>query len=254
MMSSAGTYLYGFTDRQCQAPPDLRGLAGAPIHLVPFGDLAAVVSDHPVQRLMPLRRHVEPHHAVVRHLSTHATLVPAAFGHISETEDEILAVMQGNYDDIRAELARLGHCCEMSVTLRWSVDNVFEWLVRHNRDLRTLRDRVFKNRQPSMNEKLQVGAQFEATLSRERELLTKVMLDGFAGVIGESVTVPPRDERVVCQASLLVHRQSVAAFEEAVPSVAGRFNADFTLGYGGPWPPYSFVNLRLGGARQASHN
>jgi len=248
-MSSAGSYLYGFTDRQCQPPPDLRGLANAPIHLVPFGDVAAVVSDHPVVRLMPLRRHVEPHHLVVRHLSANATVVPAAFGHISETEDEILAVMRGSYDDIRAELGRLGQRCEMSVTLRWSIDNVFEWLVRHNRDLRTLRDRVFKNRQPSMNEKLQVGAQFEATLTRERELLTKVLLDGFTGVSCDSLTTAPRDERLVCQATLLVDRHKTAAFEEAVPAVAARFNSDFTMSYSGPWPPYSFVNLRLAAAQ-----
>ncbi len=54
-MSQAGAYLYGFTDRGFQPPPDLRGLRGAPVEVIGFADLAAVVSDPPVQRLMPAR-------------------------------------------------------------------------------------------------------------------------------------------------------------------------------------------------------
>ena len=79
-MSNAGRYLYGFTDRNFDPPPGLCGLRGAPVRLVSFRDLAAVVSQHPVQRLLPSRSNVEPHHRVVRHVSAQAALVPAAFG------------------------------------------------------------------------------------------------------------------------------------------------------------------------------
>jgi hypothetical protein len=244
-MPNTGCYLYGFTDRRCAPPPGLRGLAGAPVRLLSFGDLAAVVSDHPVQRLMPQRRHVEPHHAVVRHVCANGALVPAAFGHISETDEDIVHVVRANYDAIRAEIERLGHRCEMTVKLRWSVENIFDWLVRHNADLRELRDRVFRNRQPSMNEKLQVGAQFEATLARERGRLTALLLDALSGVTLDVQQSPPRDERMVCLVALLVDRPRGTEFDAALRVAATRFNGDFTLDYSGPWPPYSFVRLRL---------
>src|SRR5262245_23489816 len=102
-MSNAGTYLYGFTDRAFQPPPDLRGLRDAAISVIPFGDVAAIVSEHPVQRLVPARRNVEPHHRVVRHVSSQAPLVPAAFGHVGGSDADILAVMQGHYAEIRRE-------------------------------------------------------------------------------------------------------------------------------------------------------
>jgi hypothetical protein len=244
-MSTNGSYLYGFTDRQFQPRPELRGLGGAPVHILPFRDVAAVVSPHPVQRLMPLRSNLEPHHRIVRHISTEASLVPAAFGHISESPDDILGVLRANYDEIREELERLSGKCEMTVKLSWSVPNIFDFMVRQDRALRDLRDRVFRDRQPSMNEKLQVGSAFEATMTRERERLGRALLGALSAVTCDVVTTPPREEKTVTHAALLVARTRTADFEQLIETAARLFDANYTLQYSGPWPPYSFVRLRL---------
>jgi hypothetical protein len=250
-MASVGNYLYGFTDPAFQPGADLRGLAGMPVRVISLGEVGAAVSRHPVQRLMPLRTNVEPHHRVVRHISSKATLVPAAFGHISDSEAQILDVIRVNYDSIREELHRLDRTCEMGLKLSWSVNNVFEHLVRHDRALRELRDRVFRHREPTMNEKLQVGGAFEATLTRERERLTRMVLGAFDTVARDSVSVPPRSEKVICQASLLVDQSRAAEFQQALERAAALFDANFALEYSGPWPPYSFVRLRLQPPRNA---
>lgn len=244
-MADMGRYLYGFTDRQFDPRPDLRGLGGLPVRVIPFRDLAAIVSAHPVRRLMPSRSNVEPHHRIVRQVSAMAPLVPAAFGHISETEQQIQAVLERNYDEIRGELVRLAHKCEMTVKLRWNVENIFECLVRGSRELREMRDQVFREPVPSLNAKLKVGAAFEATLERERQRLTAVLLDAFEDVICGSVCNAPRDEKTACHAAFLVETARTNEFVQALGPAAGRFNADFTLNYSGPWPPYSFVQLRL---------
>jgi hypothetical protein len=244
-MVNVGSYLYGFTKPGCQPSPDLRGLANAPVRVIAFRDVGAVVSRHPVQRLMPLRRNVEPHHRVVRQISSGATLVPAAFGHISESDAQILAVMRGNYEDIHDELERLDRKCEMGLKLWWNVSNIFDHLVRNDRTLRELRDRVFRRREPTMNEKLQVGGAFEATLTRERERLTRVLLGAFAPLTHDSLCSPPRAEKTVCQAAILIDQERVPDFRRALEGAAALFDAHFSLEYSGPWPPYSFVRLRL---------
>ena len=251
-MGNVGNYLYGFTDPGFQPGADLRGLAGAPVRVISFGDVGAAVSRHPVQRLMPLRSNVEPHHRVVRHISSKATLVPAAFGHISDSEAQILDVIRVNYNSIREELHRLDHKCEMGLKLSWNVSNIFEHRVRSDRALRELRDRVFRHHEPTMNEKLQVGGAFEASLMRERERLTRVLLGAFDTVVRDSVSLPPRNEKVVCQASLLIDQSRTTEFQQALEAAAGLFDADFRLEYSGPWPPYSFVRLRLQPPRHGS--
>jgi hypothetical protein len=244
-MANVGNYLYGFTDPGCQPPPNLTGLAGAPVRIIWFRELGAVVSRHPVQRLMPLRRNVEPHHKVVRHISSQAALVPAAFGHISDSDGQILAVMRGNYDSIRQELHRLDRKCEMGLKLSWTVGNIFDHMVRSDRALRELRDRVFGRHEPTMNEKLQVGGAFEATLTRERERLTRRLLGAFDAVTCDSITNPPRAEKTVCNASILIEQGRMDDFRRALEGAAGLFDANFSLEYSGPWPAYSFVRLRL---------
>jgi Gas vesicle synthesis protein GvpL/GvpF len=244
-MSQAGAYLYGFTERGFQPAPDLRGLRGAPVEVIGFADLAAVVSDHPVQRLMPARSNVEPHHRVVRQVSSEATLVPAAFGHVGDSQADILAVLRGNYDEIRQELARLAGKCEMGLKVRWNVENIFDHLVRTNRGLREARDRVYRGREPSMNEKLQLGAQLEATLNAERQRLTPVILAAFRQIASDVVDTPARDEKTISHTALLVDRHRLGDFEAAMRHAVTLFDASVAFEYTGPWPPYSFVRLRL---------
>jgi hypothetical protein len=248
-MATVGSYLYGFTNRGFQPRTELRGLAGAPVRALPCGDLAAVVSPHPVQRLMPLRSNLEPHHRIVRHISSEAALVPAAFGHIGETDDDILGVVRANYEDIREALVRLNGRCEMGLKLSWTVPNIFEHMVRQDRALRNVRDQVFRNRQPSMKEKLEVGSTFEAALGRERERLATVLLNALAPVTCDVATTPPRVETVVYQGAVLVERRRVPEFEERLRVAASTFDSTLTLDYSGPWPAYSFVRLRLQPAR-----
>jgi hypothetical protein len=244
-MSTEGNYLYGFINRPLPAEPALVGLAGAPVHTLTYGDISAVVSRHPVRRLMPSRSNLEPHHRIVRQISSACTLVPAAFGHISETDQDLVAVLRGNYDDIRTELARLDGKCEMGLKVSWTVDNIFNYFVRTNRELRELRDRVFRDREPSVAAKLQVGGLFEAALARERERLSRGVMTAFSAVAREVSYTPPRTESVVFQCAMLIERDGGPEFEAALRRAAALLNQNFTLEYNGPWPAYSFVRLRL---------
>jgi Gas vesicle synthesis protein GvpL/GvpF len=245
-MPAVGSYLYGFTHRGFEPGPDLRGLAGAPVRALPFGDLAAVVSPHPVKPLMPLRSNLEPHHRVVRHVSDHAALVPAAFGHIVESDTDILGVLRANYGDISDALARLSGKSEMGLKLSWTVPNIFEHMVRLDRALRAVRDQVFRGgRQPSLNERLEVGAAFEAALGRERDRLSRILLAALDAVTCDVASTPAKSETVVYQGALLVDRARVQEFATRLHAAAGLFDATLTLDYSGPWPPYSFVRLRL---------
>jgi hypothetical protein len=42
-----------------------------------------------------------------------------------------------------------------------------------------------------------------------------------------------------------VARTRTADFEQLIETAARLFDANYTLQYSGPWPPYSFVRLRL---------
>jgi hypothetical protein len=244
-MAAIGDYLYGFTDARFRPSGGMRGIADAPIRLVGFRDVAAVVSSHPVERLVPRRANLEPHHRIVRQMCTQAPLIPAAFGHISESDDEIIGVLRANYESIREELNRLGDKAEIGLKLCWTVENIFDYFVRTQPELRAFRDRIFSGRTPSFDDKLKLGSLFETCLSRERERLSSVLLGGLRAVIVEDLAKPPRDEKTICDYSMLIESVRADEFVAALKRTAILFDPNFSLQVSGPWPPYSFVRLQL---------
>lgn len=244
-MSTPGTYLYGFTASHFNLDSNLRGLSDAAVRLLCFRDVAAVVSNHPVQKLVPMRKNLEPHHRVVRQISLQNTLIPAAFGHIAETEEQILNLIRENYDEICEELSTLAGKVELGIKLRWTAENIFAYFIKTDRELRELRDRVFRDREPSLDEKLKVGSLFEARLNAERERLCSIVWTTLGAAICDKRINPPRDEKIICNAALLIERARAHEFGLALQATASLLNSNFALEYSGPFPPYSFVNLRL---------
>jgi hypothetical protein len=172
-------------------------------------------------------------------------LVPAAFGHISESEEDMLGVMRENYDDIREEIDRLANTLEITVKLRWNVENIFEYFVRTHKDLRELRDRVFRNPRPSLDDKLKIGSLFESRLASERERLTALLLQSLQHIVIESTVNTARDENTVCDCALRVQNIHAPQFGTALERTAALFDSELALQWSGPWPPYSFVRLQL---------
>lgn len=244
-MAAAGAYLYGFTRSHLPLDGNLRGLGDAPVRLVCFRDVAAVVSDHSVRKLVPMRSNLEPHHRVVRQISLQHTLIPAAFGHISNTQEEILDVMRENYLEIQQELEELAGKVEMGIKLRWTAENIFAYFVRTDRELREFRDRIFCHREPSLDEKIQIGSLFENKLNAERERLCSMLWATLGAAISDKRVSPPRDEKTICNAALLIETGRAKDFALALQTAAAHLDSNFTFEYSGPLPPYSFVNLRL---------
>lgn len=244
-MSTPGKYLYGFVEGDFQLAGELLGLANAPVHSIRLEDIAAIVSDHPVEKLSLLRKNVEPHHRVIREISAQSTLIPATFGHISDNDEQIRAVLRVNHTEIREELRRLLGKAEMGVKLVWDVDNIFDFLVGADRELRSRRDRVFGKSRPTLEDKLELGAFFDKLHRRERERLGNQIVEALRPVAGEFRVNPPADEKVVLNAAFLIERAREKEFEEALYRAANLFDSNFALDYNGPWPPYNFVRLTL---------
>jgi gas vesicle protein GvpL/GvpF len=244
-MPATGTYLYGFTDTHFKLDGSLCGIGNAPVRLLNFQDVVAVISDHPVTKLIPTRNNLEPHHKVVRQISLYHPLIPAVFGHISETEEQILDLIRENYTEIHEELDHLAGKVELGIKLRWTVDNIFLYFVRTDRELREFRDRIFRDREPSIDEKIRIGSLFEAKLGAERNRLDALLWTALDPVVCEKKITPPRDEKTICNAAVLIERQRAHEFATALQTASSFFDSNFSLEYSGPWPAYSFVNLHL---------
>ncbi len=72
-----------------------------------------------------------------------------------------------------------------------------------------------------------------------------MILAAFDQVTRDVFDTPPRDEKTIYHTALLVERDRLADFETALRYATTLFDASVAFEYTGPWPPYSFVRLRL---------
>lgn len=247
-MAGMGRYLYGLI----RAPKDLDfgyiGLQceGKPgrVHTLRVGTVGAVVSEFPSRsKVLPLRRNLDPHHRVLREVMKTATIVPMAFGHVARSEEEIARALRRNRESVREQLDRLDGKVEMGLKVKWDVDNIFEYFVGAEPELKAYRDRVFgRATAPSQAEKIELGRLFEMHLNREREEQTQRVADMFAPCCEDVKVNPPNPETMVMDLAFLVDRGVLEPFEARVYQVAGSFPAQYVFDYSGPWPPFNFVD------------
>jgi hypothetical protein len=223
---------------------------GAParVHTLSIDSLAAaVMSEYPSrQKVLPLRKNLEPHHKVLREVMKTKTIVPMTFGHVAKNEDEIAKTLRRNRDKIRAQLDRVEGKVEMGLKVKWDVDNIFEYFVSIDPELASYRDQIFgRSSAPSQDEKIELGHMFEERLAKEREDQSERVTEMFARFCGDVKVNPAKSEKLVMDLAFLVARDSLKTFEEQVYQVAGTFPAQYIFDYSGPWAPFNFVELDL---------
>ncbi|MBI4526995.1 MAG: GvpL/GvpF family gas vesicle protein, partial [Deltaproteobacteria bacterium] len=207
---------------------------------------AALVSDHSLTKIKPFRDILAFHHQVIKEAIQDFTIIPIAFGHIVRSAKEIRRLLEVNYSEIDQELNRLCNKVEMGLKILWDVDNIFEYFVNRDRELRDFRDTIFgRSRPPTQGEKIELGRLFESKLNRERERHVRRALQVLGIYMPDGKLNPPAHEKMVMNGVFLVEKGSEGLFEERVHCVAALFDGNFTFDYSGPWAPYNFIELKL---------
>ena len=243
-----GRYVYALI-RAAEARPqyDSIGIDGATVYSICDGRLAAVVSDVPNRTIRPERRYLTAHHQVLQRLMEETTLLPARFGTIADGCEELHTLLSRNRTAFLRQLQRLAGTVEMGLKVFWEVPNIFAHFVSTHGELGALRDRMFRGgRDPSVDEKIELGALFERVLREDRARHREKVVAMLQGCCREVRENDARSEREVMNLACLVGRRSQRRFEEGVFEAAKLFDQNYALDFSGPWPPHSFAQVEVG--------
>lgn len=218
------------------------GLNSERVYTILHRDIAAVVSDHPMTTIRPLRRNLSPFHAVLRSASEACTTIPAKFGQIAEDGDKVLLMLRTHYNRLKRELERLHAKGEMGVKVFWQVDNLSEYFLRTDGELRRFRDRIFsRGSPPTRQDQIQFGGLIYDKINDRKAAITQQVAAALREVATEVRVDDPTEETMVMNGSCLVRRERRSDFEEAVSKVGGLLGQEYLVKVDGPWPPFSFV-------------
>jgi len=222
------------------------GLEGGMVYSITHGRVSAVVSDVP-EKIRPERRQLAAHQEVLKRLLAETTaILPVVFGIVANSPEAIRRILSRNQKSFLEQLRRVAGRVEMGLRITWDVPNIFEYFVQTHSELRAARDHLFGgHREPTQDDKIEVGRLFDRLLREEREAHTERVVEVLTSKCVEIKRNQPRNEREVVNLACLVRRDGQAEFEAGVFEAAQLFDSSYAFDYNGPWAPHNFTDLAL---------
>ncbi|HXG04231.1 MAG TPA: GvpL/GvpF family gas vesicle protein [Candidatus Binatia bacterium] len=220
------------------------GSRPAEVHTVNYKDIAAVVSDAPLEVYDPTRENVLAHERVNEAVMRSQTVIPMSFGTVFKTREDIVALLKGAYEAFRDVLDKMEDKVEFGLKVLWDRDVMIREIERQDEDVRRLKSEIATQKGSTYFARIQYGRLVDAALTALSERYVSEILAELRAVSVATRTNRPIGDRMILNAAFLVARDQEATFDQTVRRLGARYD-QLTFRYTGPWPPYNFVNIRL---------
>jgi len=242
------TYVYALTYSTHPLPLDgLRGVGPQtpPLRVVPYEDLAAVVSDAP-EGLRAKRRDLETHHRIVDALGEAGPVLPMRFGMLADDDGSVQANLASGADHYRELLAGVEGKVELNVKAVHREDALLRELLLEHRTLRERNDALRADGGGTHADRVAFGERLAAAMDDRRARDAQRVLAELRPHAAQVSLAPPASGCFV-NASFLVPTAARGGFAGALARLQRELSQVAEVRVHGPLPPYSFV-----GATQAN--
>jgi len=241
-----GKYVYCIikSQEQLKFGPIGIGVDPAEVHTVNYGDIAAVVSDTPIEVHDPTRENVLAHERVNELVMRNHTVIPMSFGTVFKTNEDIIELLRSAYDAFHDVLVKMRDKLEFGLKVLWDRDAIIKDIEDDDEDIRRLKSEIESQKGSTYFARMQYGRAIDAALQARSEQFVAEIFEQLRDVAVASRANKPIGDRMIMNAAFLVARDREAAFDAKVKQIGARYE-NLTFKYTGPWPPYNFVNIRL---------
>jgi hypothetical protein len=220
------------------------GIEPAEVHTVNYKDIAAVVSDTPIEVHDPTRENVLAHERVNETVMRQHTVIPMSFGTVFKTRGDIIELLRSAYDAFLDVLVKMQDKLEFGLKVLWDRDVAVREIEQQDEDVRRLKQEISGQKGSTYFARMQFGRLVDAALQAQSEKCVTEIFDALRDVAVASRANKPIGDRMIMNAAFLVARDKEQSFDARVKEIGARLDK-LTFKYTGPWPPYNFVNIRL---------
>jgi len=244
--ASRGKYVYCIID---SADPFRFGPVGigadpSEVYTVHYKNLAAVVSDAPLEVLDSTRENVLAHERVNETVMREHTVIPMSFGTIFKTREDIVELLRSAAEAFGDVLDKMQNKLEFGLKVLWDRDQAIREVENEDEDISRLKKEISGQKGPTYFARMQYGRLIDSALQTRSEHYVADILEQLREVSVASRINKPIGDKMIMNAAFLISRDQEQAFDAKVKSIASKFDK-LTFKYTGPWPPYNFVNIRL---------
>jgi Gas vesicle synthesis protein GvpL/GvpF len=244
--ASRGKYVYCIIESSdpLRFGPIGIGTDPSDVYTVQYKNLAAIVSDAPLEVLDSTRENVLAHERVNETVMREHTVIPMSFGTIFKTREDIVELLRSAAEAFGDVLNKMQNKLEFGLKVLWDRDQAVRAVEQEDEDISRLKKEISGQKGPTYFARMQYGRLIDSALQARSERYVADILEQLREVSVASRINKPIGDKMIMNAAFLISRDQEAAFDAKVKSIAGRFDK-LTFKYTGPWPPYNFVNIRL---------
>jgi hypothetical protein len=244
--ASRGKYVYCIIEASDRLRFGPIGIGADPseVYSVHYRNLAAIVSDAPLEVLDSTRENVLAHERVNEAVMRDHTVIPMSFGTIFKTREDIVELLRSAAEAFGDVLNKMQNKLEFGLKVLWDRDQAIREVEAEDEDIRRLKKEISGQKGPTYFARMQYGRLVDAALQSWSERYVADILDLLRDVSVASRINKPIGDKMIMNAAFLISRDQEGAFDAMVKTIAGKFDK-LTFKYTGPWPPYNFVNIRL---------
>ena len=244
--SSRGKYVYCIINSEKPLRFGQIGIGAEPteVYSIQHRNLAAIVSDAPLEVLDSTRDNVLAHERVNETVMHDHTVIPMSFGTIFRTNEDIIELLRSAFDAFGDVLGKMQNKLEFGLKVLWDPDQAVRQVESEDDDISRLKKEISSQKGPTYFARMQYGRLVDAALQARSERYVASILTELRDVAVASRINKPIGDKMIMNAAFLISRSQESAFDRKIKDIAGRHD-QLTFKYTGPWPPYNFVNIRL---------
>lgn len=240
-----GIYVYGVVPSDAETTDEARGVGDPPasVEIVTHDDIAALVSEVPVEAELGKPEDLAAHARLLDATAGALPVLPLRFGAVladrEAVEQELLAA---NHDEFANALHELEGRTEFIVKGRYEEDSLLHDILDENRRARQLRDAIVdKPPDATRNQRIELGEIVNNTVAAKRDQDTRDLIDALRPLEFDAVVREPSHERDAVYVAYMVETDRLDEFREAVDEWANRHGDGIDTRLLGPVAPYDFV-------------
>jgi hypothetical protein len=241
---TTGVFVYGVVPGDVEPMPDARGVGDPPgrIKVLTHGDVAALVSEVPVDRPLGRPADLEAFEGLLNGTAEVAPVIPVRFGAVLTDPDAITELLARYEEQFATALGELEGQAEYIVRGRYVEDAVLGEVLAENEEVRRLRDAIAgKPEEAARVDRIRLGEIVNKAVEAKRAEDTQRAVDRLSPYATQAVVREPTHEQDAVTAALLVAADRADDLEDAVRELGEEWSGRVTLRLLGPLAAYDFV-------------
>ncbi|MEH1125307.1 GvpL/GvpF family gas vesicle protein [Micromonospora sp. CPCC 206061] len=240
-----GCYVYGIVPADAELPADAYGVGAPParVTLVPYGDIAALVSTVDVGQPIGRPDDFIAHERLLDTTAANVPVLPLRFGAVVTNTDAVAEdLLAAHHDDFAKALAQLAGRVQYVVRCRYVEPVLLAEILAENPEAASLRTQMRDlPTELTHDVRIRLGELVSQAIEAKRGADTTAVVDALAEHCVASAARPASHEHDAAHVALLAEKAHEAPLAKAVDQLARDWDGRVTVQLLGPLAPYDFV-------------